>query len=351
MKVSELGEIALLREIILKSVNQTGEDAGDDCAHIEVAGREMLWSIDPCPTPAARWFGLDSPEVYGWYTALINLSDIAASGGTPLGMLVSLEFPDETTVEFVEGFQQGLKFALDKYGVKLFGGNVKSAPKFSATGSILGLVDGRRSPRRRIDEPEVAAYLVGPIGYFWTSIVAHHMGDADALAAFGGDLRKALCYPEPQVSAGRALGELPYDIACMDCSDGVLNALHQLAVASSLDLTLVEGLVERIPSSFKAILLRHGFNPENAIFQFGDWQLLCFVARKHAGNFEERMAEFSVTYLGEARAGSGCVSSAKGQVANRAMLNENFVGGYNSIAAIDDLIDRFMMAPIFDGKA
>lgn len=347
MKVSELGEIALLRDVVLKHVAQDGSDHGDDCAHLDLAGQEFLWSIDPCPTPVAKWLGFDSPEIYGWYTALINLSDIAASGGVPLGMLVSLEFPDSTSVEFVDGFQRGLRRALDLYNAKLYGGNLKSAPRFAATGTILGSVHGPNSLKRKIDTPNSVAYLIGPVGLFWASVAAYRMNDQAALSQQGDKLFNSLCFPEPQLHAGIALSQLPYRIACMDCSDGVLNAMHQMAIVNEVDLTLRENLPNKIPQDLAIILKRHNFSLENAFFQFGDWQLFCFVPQQHASHFEESMSTFSITRLGTTIAGTGRVLDGVGRSINPSMLNENFSGGYNSITSLDNLVDRFMCQPLF----
>lgn len=125
--VSDFGEIRLLNEIILPSVTSGKNSLNDDCAHLTITGKALLWSMDPCPTPVANWFGKATPEVWGCYTAAINLSDIAASGGTPLGMLVSIEIPDNTPVSFIKGFQVGLLSMLNSVGANLYGGNVKSS--------------------------------------------------------------------------------------------------------------------------------------------------------------------------------------------------------------------------------
>lgn len=80
LTVSDLGEIELLKEIFIPDVSSNTKEINDDCAHFQANG-DLLWSIDPCPTPMAKWFDKATPEVWGCYTAIINLSDIAASGG------------------------------------------------------------------------------------------------------------------------------------------------------------------------------------------------------------------------------------------------------------------------------
>lgn len=347
MKVGDLGEIRLLHDIVLSHVSQEGDHKGDDCAHLSVGGEELLWSIDPCPTPVAKWFGLDKPEVYGWYTALINLSDIAASGGTPLGMLVSMEFPDETHVAFVEGFQRGLRSALSLFDAKIFGGNLKSASSFSATGSILGIVKGNRSICRRIKSTQAFIYLIGNSGLFWSSIIAHRTHSSILSTRRERELVNALCFPIPQVEAGKKLSNLPYKVACMDCSDGVLNSMQQLATACEMNITLDENVAKLLPGDLKELLLMNGIRPENAVLQFGDWQLLCLVPTEHSRHFEESLKGFSIQKMGVAYAGDGSVRDETGRSVNPTALNENFSGGYNSIKSLDELIEKFMFEELF----
>jgi len=347
MKVSDLGEIRLLHEIVLQHVSQEEDHRGDDCAHLSVGGEELLWSIDPCPTPVAKWFGLDTPEVYGWYTALINLSDIAASGGTPLGMLVSMEFPDDTQVVFVEGFQRGLKSALSLFNAQVFGGNLKSASRFSATGSILGIVKGNHSVCRRIESTQAVIYLIGSSGIFWSSIIAHRTHDSRLLTDRGRELVNALCYPIPQIEAGKKLSKLPYKVACMDCSDGVLNGMQQLATACKMNITVDEDPAKHMPADLRQMLLMNGIRPENAVLQFGDWQLLCLVPTEYSEHFEKSLGGFTLQKIGVAYPGDGSVRDKIGRRVNPAALNENFSGGYNSIQSLDELVEKFMFAELF----
>lgn len=345
LTVADLGELRLLKEIILRDVFSSALP-GDDCAHISIGGGKLLWSMDPCPTPVANWFGKATPEVWGCYTAAINLSDIASSGGKPIGMLVSLEMPDTTPVSFVEGFQRGLMHSLNQAGAKLFGGNVKSSKRFSATGTIIG-EPVARSLTRSIDGADFAIYLVGKCGAFWTSVVANHLAWDEIPKSTQVFLDRALCFPSPQVEAGIQLGSLPFEVACMDCSDGAANAIYQLASVNNLDVELERSVNWNIPKQFVKILESNEISIENACYSFGDWQLACLVPIKDTDVFEEQLSRFTVTYLGRAFPGAGKVNVSDGRSIVLDRLNQNFQKGYNSIENVEDLIDSFMRKPIF----
>lgn len=344
--VADLGEIRLLREVILPSVSGNQNTHNDDCAHLHVPNESLLWSMDPCPTPVANWFGKASPEVWGCYTAAINLSDIAASGGQPIGMLVSMEMPDDTAISFVRGFQAGLMSTLTDAGAKLLGGNVKSAKKFSATGTIIGAA-GNRTVTRKIDSPFVSAYLIGPCGAFWSSVVAHFFGASELSASTQEYLDLALCFPRPQVEAGKILGRLSFSIACMDCSDGPANAMYQLAQLNNLDLTLLSNPAWPLSEELISFLSEKNISLENACYSFGDWQLACLVPEEFCILFESALANFSLTKLGRGQKGEGSVSIDDGRTLQTGRLNQNFQGGYNSIDNVESLIQQYLRLPIF----
>src|SRR5690348_11742256 len=70
---------------------------GDDCAVLEVPSKAstLVWTTDPAPLPVAHTLGYDDYYYWGWLLAAINWSDIAAAGGSPVGLLTSLTLPNE----------------------------------------------------------------------------------------------------------------------------------------------------------------------------------------------------------------------------------------------------------------
>lgn len=346
--VSDYGEIRLLTEVVLPHVTTAAGDLGDDCVRVDSASAKWLWSIDPCPTPVAHWLNMSTPEVLGWYTATINLSDIAACGGLPVGMLVSLELSDDTRVDFIESFYEGLTSALTKHKASLLGGNLKVSPRFSATGTILGR-EGRRRITRQTSADNCDVFLVGQCGMFWASAVAHLYGRlADLHEHEKEALIRALLFPEAHVVAGQLLAEMPFAVACMDCSDGPANALYQLAGANKLDIVIPDDPAWAIPDFAKNILASSQISKENACFLFGDWQLACLVPHEDADYFAKTMSPtVPLTWLGCATRGRGDVSTRTGRRLSPQSINENFRNGYNSISSAQELVERYLQSPVF----
>lgn len=346
LTVADIGELQLLKEVLLPDVSNQPESLGDDCARVTFGNGKALWSIDPCPTPVAHLLGVGSPEVLGWYTAAINLSDIAACGGTPKGMLVSLEMPSDTTIDFVERYQKGLMAILSMHETPLLGGNVKSATRFSATGTIIG-EEGSRSVSRNVDADECDAFIIGPCGAFWASVVGHQKGWGALSIKSQQSLRDPLMAPCPQISAGKLLSSLSFQVACMDCSDGPANALLQLATSNCLDLIVPDTPAWHISNDASTILKYHGVSLENACYHFGDWQLACLVPRQKIDVFRSAFANMPLTWMGKATKGRGSVTTSTGRKLREESLNENFRRGYNSITTAEELMDRYLVQPVF----
>src|ERR1017187_9544218 len=107
-----LGERTILSDIIMPRIalGEAGADGiGDDCAEIAVppAGHTILATTDPCPSPVAFVLGDHDYWHYGRMTVLINVSDLAAMGAKPIGILVSTVMPNDMLINDYQRFLDG----------------------------------------------------------------------------------------------------------------------------------------------------------------------------------------------------------------------------------------------------
>lgn len=92
--LEEIGERRLVKEYLTPRYGEAVPNFGDDAAIFPPFERGVVVATtDPCPEPAATLIGDQRPELFGHLLATINLSDLAAVGAEPLGMLISLETP------------------------------------------------------------------------------------------------------------------------------------------------------------------------------------------------------------------------------------------------------------------
>ena len=144
MMVHELGEFALLARL-QQRLKQNGGPAvvrsiGDDCAVLRAAdGHDLLVTTDTQEEGVHFRRDWSEPEDIGWRCLAVNVSDIAAMGGEPLGAVVALSLPETLTVAFVEAMYDGMNALSVDYGCPVVGGNIcKSAERLSVTITVLG---------------------------------------------------------------------------------------------------------------------------------------------------------------------------------------------------------------------
>lgn len=327
LKFSDIGEIALLADYILPELPLGDENINNDCVTIDRANEyELIWTIDPLPSPLAHMIGHKDPKILGWYTALINFSDIAANGGTPLGILVSVECPEDTELDFYMRYSKGIKALCDKYGAALLGGNFKKCDKFSATATAIGKVTGQTLTRKGVN-PGHKLFVIGETGYFWAAVIA----ETNALKVpdeYKDKLHQMVCYPEPQIKAGRVLADQPFQVACMDSSDGILNCCYQFAAINDVSIILYENQW-KLPDAIEDIYRMQDIQIDNACYNWGEWQLVCAVAAEHTDQLKAALDEKNIPHteigFAQAKNGDGDVYSGKThKKLNPDLLNQRF---------------------------
>jgi len=234
----------------------------DDAAVIAF-GNETLVITHDMMVEGVHWLpGQDEADI-AWKLVATNLSDLAAKGAAPVGVLLGYALgPDDAR------FAAGLGEALRAFGVPLLGGDTVSAP---IGGRSLGLTAlGRATvcpvPGRHGAQPGDRLWLTGPVGAAMLGFTALRDGIA------GVDTR-AFRRPMPRLHEGLALA--PLASAMMDVSDGLLIDAQRMALASGVTLT-IESAVVPFPESL-AYHQRH-----DAITWGDDYELLFTLAPNQA---------------------------------------------------------------------
>lgn len=173
-----------------------------------------------------------------WKLLAVNLSDLAAKGAVPEGVLLGYPLREPA---WDAAFADGLAAALAHFAVPLLGGDTVSAP--AGAPRMIGLTALGRSacaPDRRGAQAGDGLWLVGDIG-------AAGAGLAIARGADGPDaLLAAYRRPVPLLATGRALA--PHAHAMADVSDGLLIDAARIAIASGLGVEIALDAVPRPPA-------------------------------------------------------------------------------------------------------
>lgn len=153
MNISDLGEFGLIDHLTkdIKPLNdETIYGVGDDCAIIK--GDD---ETDLLVTTDLLMEGIHFDLTYiplkhlGYKSAIVNLSDVYAMGGTPKQITVSLAISKRFTVEDLEDFYEGLRIACKEHGVDIVGGDTTSSMTGLAISiTAIGAVERGKAIRR-----------------------------------------------------------------------------------------------------------------------------------------------------------------------------------------------------------
>ena len=175
------------------------------------------------------------PDAIGHRALAANLSDLAAMGAKPRAVLLSLVLPDALDVAIVDGVLDGLLTLASAHNVVVIGGNISRTPgPMMVDVTAVGSVKPRRLMTRAGTRPGDGVYVTGTIGD--ASVGLQSLQATRGLAPLA--CRERYLRPQPRVRAGMLLGRNRAASACMDTSDGLADAVRQVAEASGVGIAI-----------------------------------------------------------------------------------------------------------------
>jgi thiamine-monophosphate kinase len=274
-RLSDLGERALVERLRRLNDPNGSVGIGDDCAVLDVGGRALVATTD-ITFDGVHYPADAPPHLKGWYAAAVNLSDIAAMGGRPVGLLVAYGFPKDSSVSEFDGVSGGVKRCARRYGAKVLGGDTKGSPHLTICITALGTAPlGGALLRSGAGDGE-ALVLTGKVGR------AHEWLRRGGNCGLGRMLRV-----EPRVGEGIALAGAGAT-SCVDLSDGLALSAHLLSEASGVGIELWMDEVPFYPGISAAERLE-------AASYGGDFELLATVPQAKLGAARRAVAKASGT--------------------------------------------------------
>lgn len=247
---------------------------GDDCAVIpQRDGIATLVSTDMLVEGSHFLLDDISPYRLGWKSAAVNISDIAAMGGTPTATFLALAIPDKIDNSWMKEFIRGYRDLSLKFSCPLLGGDTTSSPGgLCICVTVLGeCPQGRQRCRDMAREGDLVC-VTGNLGDSAAGlriILEKKKRDTDAEHLIGKHY-----LPVPQVEAGRKLAATPGVHAMMDISDGIGSDIRHILEASHKGAEID---VNALPLSgeLKRVCASHGWDPvELATCGGEDYELL-----------------------------------------------------------------------------
>jgi thiamine-monophosphate kinase len=269
----------------------------DDAAVLETGGSAIVLTHDMI-VEGVHYLPDDPPADVAWKLVAVNLSDLAAKGARPMGVLLGFTLGD---ADWDRAFADGLGTALRAFGVPLLGGDTVSAPA-----RVLGLTAigqaARVPPNRSGARPGDQLWVSGTIGDAGAGLRALREGiDAP-------ELIERYRNPRPRLEAGERL--VPLVRAMMDVSDGLLIDSLRMAAASGCAAAIQ---LETIPLS-EVLRAFDGGDTLAAATAGDDYELLFAAVPDEAASILALAAEIGLplSRIGAFEAGVGLSLTDRG---------------------------------------
>jgi thiamine-monophosphate kinase len=204
---------------------------GDDCAVIRIPrGHEALVTTDFSLEGVHFRREWHSPDSVGYRCLARGLSDIAAMGGQPIAVFLSLATPRDLPQAWIDHFFDGFLRLAKKFRVTLAGGDIaQSASGVLADISALGSVPRGEAILRSEARPGDGIYVTGELG--GSSAIIEKMLAGQKITLKPGDYPRHF-YPVPRIAVARVLQEKKLASAMIDISDGLSTDLGHICEES-----------------------------------------------------------------------------------------------------------------------
>jgi thiamine-monophosphate kinase len=291
----------------------TPASAGDDCAVLDFSGElSLVCGSDYVRGAKFALFerGLMSYYDLGWYLAAANLSDIAAMGAAPIGLLTVVRYPPELSDDDFNAVLEGVRDGAAAHDCELLGGDTGGAERLILSASALGICERGKVLLRGNAQAGDVLCLTGSVGAPAAAIV-HFAESSEATPTIDTgeeqELLRAWRRPEPRVAQGRLLADQGIASACQDVSDGLHVTAVELAAASGVSFVLDEQAIPIDPAA-ERVAATAGMEPlALALSASVDFELLFTVPPSRLSSLRAafREAAFDLHEIGKAIEGEG----------------------------------------------
>lgn len=231
----------------------------DDAATLDVGGDTLVLTHDMI-VEGVHYRADDSAADVAWKLVAVNMSDLAAKGALPRGVLLGFSLADDG--EWDRDFATGLREALGHFGAPLLGGDTVSVPPGAPRSlgmTAIGTAPAAGAPSRAGAKAGDLVYVSGPIGDAGAGLALAASADT-SMTEDERTLIAAYKRPMPDLALGRDLAALVTAMA--DISDGLLIDAGRIATASGCAVGIE---LDRMPLS-NAFLAVRGDSRDSRLF-------------------------------------------------------------------------------------
>ena len=238
------------------------------------------------------------PYDIGWSIIAVNLSDIAAMGGSPLGLVTAIGITRGHPIEFIEQMADGMNDCARRFDTSIVGGDTKEHEDLVLCGTAFGQVSKDGILLRKGAKTGDLVAVTGQLGKAGAGFFSmkRELGLKEA--------EDALKRPWPRVKEGMALSKSGFVTSCMDISDGLSTSIFELSRNSGMTYEID---YSRVPKAKEVDLAFHDLERQkDLVLNFGDdFELIFTLKREHEADLAKLAEEVGcpMTVIGKVTSG------------------------------------------------
>lgn len=267
--VSHLGEFGLIQRVTTGRAQSPGTllGPGDDAAVLAAPDGRVVATTDVLVQDVHFRLDWSTPRQVGRKAIAVNLSDIAAMGAVPTGLLVGLGCSPDVATSLVDELAAGMWEEAGGVGIGLVGGDMVTANALTISVTALGDLQGREPVTRSGARAGDVVAVAGRLGWAAAGWAVLARGFRSPVAVVG-----AHRVPEPPYSAGPVAASAGAT-SMVDTSDGLLADLGHVARASGVAIDIRTDRLD-VPQRLIEVASALGANPRHWVLTGGEDQAL-----------------------------------------------------------------------------
>lgn len=308
LKISDIGEKKLIKRLLKRSQKfpfkshffdeQSFKSLSDDAALLNL-GENYLVATSDLLIQSAHFPDEMSFHQKGEKIVTVNVSDLAAMGAEPLGMIIAMALPSDLPISDFDELMEGILHACEKYHMPLIGGDTNESKELSLCGTCLGIVAKDQVMLKSGAESGDVIAITGPLGLAAAGFefLSHYDSIMDLNSDFRNKVLKHALEPQAQLEKGLKLANSRFITSATDITDGLLSEIGEIMDASDngIGVTLYEELLPISPEVYE-ISKKLDKNPLEMALCYGeDFELLVTVLED---KFDEIKDELSLHKIG-----------------------------------------------------
>ncbi len=308
-EISALGEFGLIKVLTsrFKNINaSTIRSIGDDAAVIDTGNQFTLVTTDLLVEGVHFDLMYCPMKHLGYKAIVVNLSDIYAMNGTPKQVTVSIAISNRFSVEALEEFYVGMRYACEQYGVDLVGGDTSSSNKgFVISVTAIGEVEKEKVVYRNTAREGDLLCVSGDLGgaYLGLQLLEREKQIFLENSEIQPDLenQQYLIGRQLKPEARKDIIELFLEksilpTSMIDVSDGLSSDLLHICTQSNVGCRLYEADIPLSPETNEQAL-KFQLDPTTCALSGGeDYELLFTIKKEDRAKFDN---EWDITVIGD----------------------------------------------------